>query len=71
LDKKDHGELGMNDRLLNIDDVQVLFKEQLGHFRNDPNLIFSNHRDDIKIFLFEGGVRTRFHRICLSQIYRT
>jgi hypothetical protein len=50
LDEKDHGELGMNDRLLNIHDVQVLFKEELSHFRNDPNLIFSDHRDDIKIF---------------------
>jgi hypothetical protein len=49
LDEEYHGELGMDDRLLNIYDVQALFKEHLGHFRDNPNLIFSNHRDDIKI----------------------
>jgi hypothetical protein len=43
LDEEDHGELGMNDRLLNIDDVQPLLKEQPGDFRNYPNLILSDH----------------------------
>jgi len=32
LDKKHHGELGMNDRLLDIYDIQALLKEQLGNF---------------------------------------
>jgi hypothetical protein len=49
LDEEHHGELGMDDRLLNIHDVQALFKEQSGHFRDDTNLIFSDHRDDIRI----------------------
>jgi hypothetical protein len=43
LDEEDHGELGVNDRLFNIDDVQPLLKEQLGHFRNNTDLIFSDH----------------------------
>ena len=49
LDEEDHGELGVNDRLLNIDDVQSLLKEQLCHFRDNTDLILSDHRDDIRI----------------------
>jgi hypothetical protein len=43
LDEKHHGELGMNDRLLNIYDIQTSLKKQLGNFRDNPNLIFANH----------------------------
>jgi hypothetical protein len=49
LDEKHHGKLGMNDRLLNVNDVQPSPEEKLGHFRDDPNLILSDHRDDIEI----------------------
>jgi hypothetical protein len=56
LDEKHHGELGMNDRLLNIDNIQTLFEKQLCHLRNNTDLIFSNHRDDIKIL----SLRKRF-----------
>jgi hypothetical protein len=49
LDEEYHSELGMNDRLLDIHDVQALFEEKLSHFRDNPYLIFSDYRDDIKI----------------------
>jgi hypothetical protein len=59
LDEKDHCELGMNHRLFNVDDVKPFLKEKLGYFRDDPNPIFSNHRDDIEIFFF--GKRMEWH----------
>jgi hypothetical protein len=43
LDEKHHGELGMNDRLLNIHDIQILLKEQLGNFRDNSDLILPNY----------------------------
>jgi hypothetical protein len=49
LNEEDHGELGMDDRLLNVDDVQTLLIDKLCHFRDNPNLILSDHRDDIEI----------------------
>jgi len=51
-DEEHHGELGMDDRLLNIHDVQPLLKEQLGHFRDNTNLIFSDHRDNVRVSFF-------------------
>ena len=48
-DEKHHGELRMDDRLLNIHDVQILLKKELGHFRDNSDLIVSYHRDDIEI----------------------
>jgi hypothetical protein len=32
LEEKNHGELRMDDRLFNIDDVQSFLKEKAGHF---------------------------------------
>ncbi len=49
LEEKNHGELGVDDRLLNVDDVQSLFREELGDLRDNPDFVFSNHRDDIEI----------------------
>jgi hypothetical protein len=66
LDEKDHGELGMNDRLFNIDDVQSLLKEQPGDFRNNPNLILSDYRDDIKVLLIREESILQLHRVYLS-----
>ena len=59
MDEKDHGELGMNDRLLNIYDIQTLLKEQLGNFRDNSNLILSNHGNDKKVFLLQK--RRKWH----------
>jgi len=59
LDEKDHRELGMNDRLFNVDNVKLFLKEKLGHFRDDPNPIFPNHRNDVEIFIF--GKRMEWH----------
>jgi hypothetical protein len=49
LDEKHHGELGMDDRLFNVDDVQTSLEEKLRHLRDNPNLVLSDHRDDIEI----------------------
>jgi hypothetical protein len=32
LEEENHGELGMNDRLFNVNDIQPFSKEKLGHF---------------------------------------
>jgi hypothetical protein len=56
LEQKNHGELGMDDRLFDIDDVQTFFEDQLGYLRDNPDLVFSDHRDNVEIFLFGDGL---------------
>jgi hypothetical protein len=51
LDQEDHGELGVNDRLLDINNIESLFEKKLRHLRDDSNSILSDHRDNIKILL--------------------
>jgi len=66
LDEEYHGELRVNDRLLNIHDVQALFQQKLGHLRDNPDLIFPDHRDDIRIFTLRKGSALLLYEIRLS-----
>jgi hypothetical protein len=61
LDEEDHGELGMDDRLLDVDDVQASLEEKLRHLRDNSNLILSDHRDDIEIFFLRKRPVLPFH----------
>ena len=68
LDEKDHRKLRMDHRLLNVDDVKAVLEEKPGHFRDNTNLILSDHRDDIKVLLLQEGMELHGWGISLSKI---
>jgi hypothetical protein len=43
LDEENHRELGMDNRLFNVYDVQSFFKEELSDLRDNPNPILPDH----------------------------
>jgi hypothetical protein len=49
--KKDHGELGVNNRLFNVDKGIPFFKNKLGDLGHNPDPILSNDRDDMQPFI--------------------